>query len=256
MPWVAAIGAVAGSLISADASGNAADAQAKSAEDANRLAQDQFNQNRADSQPWRDAGTQALGQLTSGTSAGGDFSRDFTLADFNKDPGYQFRMDQGSNALQTSAASRGGLLSGGTLKALDRYGQDYASGEYSNAYNRFNNDRTQRFNRLSSIAGLGQTATRDVAQQGTALAGQLGENGMQAANARASGYIGTANAINGGAQSLGNWYQGQQAVGNRYGGVGSSGWQAGGMNGTNDASMFSNSGNANDWFLRNGSSGD
>jgi hypothetical protein len=151
--------------------------------------------------------------MSAGTAAGGEFNRDFSLADFQRDPGYQFRMDQGSNALQSSAAARGGLLNGGSLKALDRYGQDYASGEYSNAYNRFNNDRTQRFNRLASLAGTGQTATRDVANQGTALATQNGNNLMQAANARASGYVGQGNAINGGLSTLGNWWQSQNGSG-------------------------------------------
>ena len=208
---------VAGSLIGADASRSAANTQADSARAANQLSADQFAQNRTDAAPWRAAGETALGQMSAGTAAGGEFNRDFSLADFQKDPGYQFRMDQGSNALQSSAAARGGLMNGGTLKALDRYGQDYASGEYGNAYNRFNNDRTQRFNRLASLAGTGQTATRDVANQGTALATQNGNNLMQAANARASGYVGQGNAINGGLSTLGNWWQSQNGSGSSYG---------------------------------------
>ena len=206
-----------GSVVSADGARHAANTQADSAAAANQLSADQFAQNRADMAPWRNAGQAALGQLNAGTVPGGDFNRDFSLADFQKDPGYQFRMDQGSNALQSSAAARGGLMNGGTLKALDRYGQDYASGEYTNAYNRFNADRTQRFNRLSGIAGTGQTATRDVGLQGTNLATQNGNNLMQAANARASGYVGQGNAINGGLSTLGNWWQSQNGSGSSYG---------------------------------------
>lgn len=52
------------------------------------------------------------------------------------DPGFQFRIEQGQKALQGAAASKGSLLSGGTLKALDRYTEDYASGEFGNVYNR------------------------------------------------------------------------------------------------------------------------
>lgn len=52
------------------------------------------------------------------------------------DPGYQFRLEEGRKALQGAAAARGSILSGGTLKALDRYNQEYASGEFGNVYNR------------------------------------------------------------------------------------------------------------------------
>ena len=199
--------AIGGALIGANASSKAANTQADSAREANATGMAQFQQNRADSAPWRAAGATALGQLSAGTAAGGDFNRDFTLADFNRDPGYQFRMNQGRDALESSASARGSLLGGGTLKALDRYGQDYASGEYGNARSRFINDRETRFGRLSAIAGIGQTAVRDTANQGTALATQTGNNMMQAGNARASGYIGQANAMNDGIRNLGNFWQ-------------------------------------------------
>lgn len=204
---------VVGAAVSLDASRRASKTQADAANKASDLSQQQFEQNREDMAPWRAAGAGALSQLTAGTGAGGDFNRNFTLADFQQDPGYAFRQQQGMRGVESSAAARGGLLNGGTLKALDRYNQDYASGEFQNAYNRFNNDRTQRFNRLASIAGLGQTATRDVANMGTQNAQQIGNNVMQAANARASGYIGQANAVNGGIQSLGNWWQQANALG-------------------------------------------
>jgi hypothetical protein len=204
-------GAVVGAAGSAYAGKKAADAATESAQISTDATMRQYEQNRADMMPWRDAGLGALEQLKTGTAEGGDFNRDFTLADFQKDPGYQFRMDEGRGALEGSAAARGGLLTGGTLKALSRYGQDYASGEYTNAYNRFNADRTQRFNRLSGLAGTAQTATRDVAQQGTAATSAANEYGAQAANARGSQYVGAANAVNQGASSLANFYS-QQAM--------------------------------------------
>jgi len=207
-------GAVIGGVASNMAAGKAADAQENAANQASATSNAQFQQNRQDAMPWHDAGVTALGQLSSGTAAGGEFNHTFGIADFTKDPGYQFRMDEGQRGLEASAAARGGLLNGGTLKALTRYGQDFASNEYGNAYNRFNNDQTTRFNRLSSIAGLGQTATRDVANMGTQNAQYVGNNQMQAGNARASGYVGGANAINGGVQTLGNWYMQQQYLNN------------------------------------------
>jgi hypothetical protein len=203
-------GAVIGGVASNMAAGKASDAQVQAGQESNATQLAMYNQTRADQEPWRKAGMGALDQMSAGTAPGGDFNRDFTLADFQKDPGYQFRMDQGSDALQASAAARGALLNGGTLKALSRYGQDYASGEYSNAYNRFNNDRTQRFNRLSSLAGTGQTAATNVGNMGTQTAYGIGQTQQAMGNARASGYVGQANAINNGISSLSNFYMQRQ----------------------------------------------
>lgn len=197
--------AVVGGVVASSSAGKAADAQKDAANQANQTELAQYNQNREDAAPWREAGQTALGQMSAGTVEGGDFNRDFTLADFTHDPGYDFRMRQGQQSLDRSAAARGGALSGAAIKGSMRYGQDYASGEYQNAYNRFNNDRTQRFNRLASLAGVGQTATRDVAQQGSQVASNMANNMVGAGNAQASSYVAQGNAISGAAQSLGNF---------------------------------------------------
>ena len=147
--------AIGGAVIGAGASiigGNkAAKAQKQASDQATQVqreqnaeAKRQYEQNRADLTPFRDAGYKALGQISQGTQPGAEFNRNFALSDFNKDPGYQFRMDEGQHALESSAAARGGILSGGALKAIARYGQDYASGEYGAAYNRFNNNKNHR----------------------------------------------------------------------------------------------------------------
>lgn len=213
MTWVAVAvvgGAVIGGVASGIGSSKAASAQENAANTSAATQLQMYNQTREDQAPWRAAGGTAVGQLSAGTAAGGEFNRNFTMADFNADPGYQFRMDQGSRTLQASAAARGGLLSGGTLKALDRYGQDYASNEYSNAYNRYNNDQSTRFNRLSSIAGLGQTSTAQTGAAGTAAANQISSAQLGYGNAAAAGYINQGNAISNGASSLGNFYLQQQ----------------------------------------------
>lgn len=202
-------GAVIGGVASTAAAGKASKAQQNAANTASQTELEQFYQNREDMQPWRDAGTTALGQMTTGTKEGGEFNRDFSLADFNKDPGYEFRMEQGQRALDASAAARGGALSGAAIKGAARYGQDFGSNEYQNAYNRFNNDRTQRFNRLASLAGVGQTATRDVAQMGAQAASNVANNQIGAGNAQASSYIGKANAVNNTVSSLGNFAMNQ-----------------------------------------------
>lgn len=200
------LGNIAGTLYGANAAGNAAQTQADAARYATDIGNQQYAQNRADMEPWRQSGVSALAQLNAGTAAGGDFNRNFTAADFTADPGYQFRMDQGRQGLERSAAARGGLLNGGTLKALTRYGQDYASNEFGNAYNRWSNDTSTRYNRLSSLAGLGQTTASQVAGYGAQNASNAANNAMQVGNANASGYIGRANAIGNGLQNQQSMY--------------------------------------------------
>lgn len=159
-------------------------AQQGASRDANATQLAMYNQNRADQQPWKEAGARALGQL--GDS---DFQSDFTMKDFQADPGYAFRMAEGQKALERSAAAKGGLNSGATLRALSRYGQDTASSEYTNAYNRFNADRDRRFGRLSQMAGIGQTAVGQLAQAGQNYGNQYGQNVMGSANAQAAAGI-------------------------------------------------------------------
>lgn len=126
----------------------------------------------------------------------------FSMEDFQKDPGYDFRMQEGQKALERSAAAKGGLQSGGFMKALTKYGQDYASNEYQNAYNRFNNDQANRFNRLASIAGIGQTATGQLGQAGQNYANQVGNIATSNANAQGAAGIAAGNAWSQGLNSI------------------------------------------------------
>jgi len=235
--------ALGGALLNKKSSDKAVSAQQQSSDAATAEArreyditrQDQLNlltQQRADQQPWLDAGHNALTQLASGTGAGGQFTKTFTGADLASDPGYQFRLDQGNQAIERSAAARGGLLSGAAAKALTRYSQGVASDEYGNAYNRFNNDQSTQYNRLASLAGVGQAATNQVGQAGQnaygtiANAGQNTSNAAQnnltgAGNARASGYVAGANALTGAIGQGVNWYQNNQLL-NQLGGGGTS----------------------------------
>lgn len=183
------------------ASDKAAKAQ-KSA--ANQSSSDQkwlYNQQKKDNEPWRGAGINALNNITSNL---GDYTKDFSAADFQADPGYAFRVAEGQKALERSAAARGGLNSGATLKALDRYSQGVASDEYQNVYNRFNNDRTQRFNRLSSVAGIGQTANQQMGQASQNYANAMSENAATRGNIAAAQAGATANAVG---QGMNTWMQ-------------------------------------------------
>lgn len=109
---------------------------------------------------------------------------------FEASPGYQFRLSEGLKATERSAAARGGLRSGATLKALQRYGEGLASSEYENYANR-----------LAAMAGIGQSATGSTAAAGAQAAGGISSAYQNAGNARASAYQNTGNAIN---QTVGN----------------------------------------------------
>lgn len=115
-----------------------------------------------------------------------------------KDPGYQFRLQQGTQALRNAAAAGSGALSGAALKDLLGYNQDMASTEYSNAFNRYQTQQGNIFSRLSDIAQLGQTAAAGVGQQGTALAGNAGQALTNAGTAAGGGFVGAGNTLNSG----------------------------------------------------------
>ena len=112
-------------------------------------------------------------------------------------------------ALERSAAARGGLMSGGTGKALQRFGQEMGSQEYQNAFNRYQAERQARLNPLQSLAGVGQTAAQNLAGQAGQFGSNLAETMGAGAQARASGYMGAANAITGGLGQYMNYQQGQ-----------------------------------------------
>jgi hypothetical protein len=151
-------------------------------------------------------------RLTGGNAADPMFGKyataEYTPEMFAKgmDPGYQFRLSEGMKGLERSAAARGGLLSGGTLKGIQRYGQDMASQEYTNAFNRYQAERTGTLNPFQAMAGQGQSTANTLSNLGMNYANQAGEAYQGAANARASGYVGQGNAINQGISGLSNMY--------------------------------------------------
>jgi hypothetical protein len=106
----------------------------------------------------------------------GSLMKKFSLQDYVADPGYQFRLSEGMKGLDRSAAARGGLQSGSALKAAANYSQNAASQEYGNAYNRYNTDQGNQYNRLANVAGFGQTANNANAMTGMNYANQVGGN--------------------------------------------------------------------------------
>jgi hypothetical protein len=128
------------------------------------------------------------------------------FAQFRATPGYQFGLTEGMNAIQSGAAARGSLNSGKTLRALQRYGNDYADQQGYTPY----------MNRLASLFGGAQTAAGGIGGAGQDYASQVGQNNQNAANARAQSTYASnqmwMQGLQGAAGAFGDWY------GNRYGG--------------------------------------
>lgn len=202
---VAAVGAIGGGLIAAGGAKKAGRAQEQAAKDANAAQERMYQEQVKLQEPFRQGGLTAQTRIQELLGLGGNaaaadygkYARDFGTADFQADPGYAFRQSEGMKALERSAAARGGLMSGSAMKGIQRFGQDLASQEYSNAFNRYQINRSNQLNPLQSLMGSGQSAVNTM----TSAAGQSGQN--QASNlynagaARASGYIGSANALGG-----------------------------------------------------------
>lgn len=209
-------GSVISGVMGANAAKKAAKAQAASADYAAELQKEQFDKQVELQAPFREAGLTAQNKLLDymglSAGAGGKYARDFGMQDFQADPGYAFRMSEGLKALDRTAASRGGMLSGAALKGAQRYGQDLGSQEYQNAFNRYQTNRANQLNPLQSLMGASQTATNAMGQAGQNYATNAGNAYMNAGNARASGYVGSANAWSNALGGAANMYNQNQML--------------------------------------------
>jgi len=193
MPWMLPAAMAASSLLGANAASSAADTQAAAANRAADLQQKQFEQTRADLEPWRKAGVNALGKL--------EGMADYTMfgpEQFSADPGYGFRLAEGRKALASKARARGGLVSGTSLKAMQDYAQESASNEFSNAFNRYQIERAAKLGPYQSLAQVGQTTANQLGGFGAANAANVGNLMTSGAAAQAAGQVGASNAITGG----------------------------------------------------------
>lgn len=206
--------AVAGAGAAVYSANKAAKTQTHATDSANAIEQSQYNQARDDQAPYRTAGYSALSRmsdllgLSGNTSADGygTLSKPFTADSVKTDPGYQFGLDQGVKTATDSAAARGGLYSGATLKALTKYGSDYATTKFDDAFNRDQTTKTGIYNKLAGVSGTGQTATTQVNNMGMTTAANQGSNLIGAGNARGAADIATGNAVTGAANQIGAWW--------------------------------------------------
>lgn len=203
--WMIPAAIIGSALLGSRASSQAASTQAAAADRAADVQREIFERQVELGRPYREAGETALNKLIPLATE----YTPFGMEQFQADPGYGFRMSEGMKALERSAAARGGLMSGATGKALTRYGQEMGSQEYQNAFNRYQAERQARLNPLQSLAGVGQTSAQQLAGQAGQFGSNLAETIGAGAQARASGYMGAANAITGGLGQYMNYQQGQ-----------------------------------------------
>ena len=203
--WMMPAAILGSSLLGVGAAKSAADTQAGAQDRANALGYKMYEQGRQDLAPYAGAGLTAQNKLLTylglpGGAQGADFGRyagDFSSTDFlaNRDLGYGFRMSEGMKGLERSAAARGGLLSGATLKGAQRFGQDLASTEYQNAFNRAQINRANALGPLDVLRASGQSAAAGQA----GIAGNYGVRGAEGqtalGNIGAAGTMGQANAL-------------------------------------------------------------
>ena len=218
MPWMIAAASLVSGYMGSRAASRAADVQAQATQAAQDAQERMFNRQVELQEPFRQAGITALNKLIPLS----DYTK-FGMDQFKQDPGYAFRLSEGMKALDRTAAARGGLLSGATLKGAQRYGEDLASQEYTNAFNRYQTERNAQLNPLQSLAGVGQTATGALTNAAQQFGAQTGQNLQDIGTARASGYLGGSNALSSALGQAGQLYQyGQRtnALAGMYGGGG------------------------------------
>ncbi len=192
MSDVLGIGQTVSGVAQAGATIAAAQEQAGAARHAADLQEGQYRQTREDFTPWRTAGGSAVTQQANLMGLNGQPAADNAFASFRTDPSYNWELGQTVQAVDRSAAARGLLNSGATIKAIQDRAANLADTQYGNWYNR-----------LAGISGTGQTATGSTAAAGQAAAANAGNALIQAGQARASGYTGLASTLN---QGLNNYF--------------------------------------------------
>ena len=221
-PWYLSPSVISGAAslgagaLGAYGANKAADTSAAASANALALQKDIYGQQTALNAPYNAAGLTAQNKMLSLLGLGGNtsapgygqYAKDFSMADYQADPGYAFRLSEGMKQLNHQAAARGGAISGQTMTGLQDYAQNSASQEYQNAYNRYQQNRTNQLQPLGNLMSSGQAA----ANQQSNAAGTYGANAAgtmtNAGNVAGSAQLGAAttigNALNTGATAYQN----------------------------------------------------
>lgn len=228
----------ASAVIGGKAAGKAADAQAAVANENAAETRRQYDQTRADLEPWRQTGAAAnrrIQDLINNPYMDPEFDKPFnTPAAFDEskvkfDPGFAQRLAASQKAIERLQARGGSFFSGATGAKLmrdaeERTSQEYgaawnreyitsndawekAMAEYQQEYNVFNQKRSDRYNRLASASGMGLTTTGMIGDAGANAVANMNASRGDAADARAAGIVGGANSTIGALSNIGNFAQ-------------------------------------------------
>lgn len=202
---ISTVGGLIGANEQAKAAKQAAQMQADAAANAQRIQQEQFNLINEQQRPQRELGYKGVGQISSMMPY---LTKQFSAQDLQAGlaPNYDFMLKQGQDINAARANQAGGLIGGNALQGLNQFTQDYAGNAYQNAFNNFQGQQTNIYNRLASIAGIGQTAQGAVNAAGSNLANNLSSLGVGSAAAQGAGQIGAANAYGNALTNAGNTY--------------------------------------------------
>ena len=224
MTWVAA--AIGGSALlglfgankQAKAATSASQMQYQSTQDAAKQQREMFDILNKQQEPYRESGYGALtniNQMLPYFTQQQATYKPFTAEDLktNLAPNYEFMKNQGLGA--TGQAMNVGGGGSNVDLARTKFAEDYASNAYQNAVNNymtqqqqgFNQGQTQQtniYNRLASLAGIGQTAQSQSNTLGTNTANAISQLGIGGASALGAGQVGAANAYAGGLSNIGN----------------------------------------------------
>ncbi len=171
-----------------------------------------FDTIRGQEQPFMDAGYGATSRLSTLLGTGGDpnapgygdLTRSFTAQDYlnNKDPGYDFQLKTGAQALRNADTPGVGSLSGAALKDLMGFNQNMASTGFQNAFDRYQTTMGNTYNRLMGLSTLGQNAASNTGAAGTTLGTGIAQAGAAAGASTAAGTLGATGSLAGGANTL------------------------------------------------------
>ena len=238
MTWVAvgvAGASLIGGVIGAGASEEASSQQVAAERQALQQQQQMFQQEQSNEQPFIQGGQGAESQLnflmgegtpgaynqpglgnTAGSSSAGTFgslNSPFTMQDFKTlSPQYQFNLQQGAQGTLNQNSSGQGAESGAALSALQSYNQNFANNSFNSAFQNYQTQQNNVFDRLSNLATLGSNAGSNSATGASAFAGAIGNTTSSIGASQAAGTVGAANAITGGLTSGANAFYGQNAL--------------------------------------------
>lgn len=194
MVWAAigsaAVSTVVGGAIQADSARSAANKQADAAKAA-------ASQNEALQKPWLDAGSKALTRLDAGLQPGGEYTKRFTMDDATNSPAEQHALQQGTQAIQNSAAAKGGLINSNVMQDLTKFGQENAASYQNQAFNQWNVQQNRDLGAQQSLAQVGQTSASNVADANSNAL-------LSSGGAQAGAQIAQGNAMSGAIGQIGN----------------------------------------------------